>query len=193
MLRLEINISGTKILDDLILGIISFATLVLLGPIELDIVEGLPITLQSLLVVLFPLMFGVRVGVSFVVAYLIIGGFGAPIFAGNASGWEHFIGPTGGFLLAFPIAALISGIGGEFASNMPSLKRHTFITGAIILFIAQAIILILGLGWLEALSSSSFDFTMKFYELIPRILVKTAIGTIIFVLIGRILNNLNSN
>ena len=191
MLRLEINISGTKILDDLILGIISFATLVLLGPIKLDIVEGLPITLQSLLVVLFPLMFGVRVGVSFVVAYLIIGGFGAPIFAGNASGWEHFIGPTGGFLLAFPIAALISGIGGEFAANLPSLKRHTFITGAFILFFAQIIILLLGLGWQNALSHSSFDLIMKFNELIPRVLVKTAIGTIVFVLIGRILNNLN--
>jgi biotin transport system substrate-specific component len=193
MLRKEINISGNKILDDLILCVCSFVTLVLLGPIKLDLVEGLPITLQSLLVVLFPLMFGFRVGVSFVIAYLVIGGFGAPIFAGNESGWKHFIGPTGGFLLAFPIAALFSGVGGEFAANMPSLKKHTFITGAIILLLAQIIILLLGLGWQDALSNSSFNFTTKITALMPRLLVKTAIGTIVFVLLGRILNNLNSN
>jgi biotin transport system substrate-specific component len=132
------------------------------------------------------------VGVSFVLAYLIIGGFGAPIFAENASGWQHFTGPTGGFLLAFPIGALVSGVCGEFASNMPTLNRHTFITGAIILFFAQIIILLLGLGWQDALSNSSFDFTTKISALMPRLLVKTAIGTIVFVLLGRILNNLNS-
>ena len=192
MLRSKVNITGNNILDDLILSILSFATLILLGHIQLDLVEGLPITLQSLLVVLFPLMFGARVGLTFVAAYLIVGGFGAPVFANNESGWDHFVGPTGGFLLAFPIAALFSGVGGEIAFKTPSLNRITFITGAIILFISQIIILLLGIGWLDAISNSSFDFTTKITALIPRLLVKTALGTIVFVLTGRILNNLNS-
>ncbi len=192
MLRLKVNITGNTFQDDLILSLLSFVTLVLLGHIQLDLVEGLPITLQSLLVVLFPLMFGMRVGLIFVSAYLLAGGFGAPVFAGNESGWNHFLGATGGFLLAFPIAALISGVAGEMASKIPSLNRITFITGAVILFMSQVIILLLGIGWMDALSHSSFDFTTKITSLMPRLLVKTALGTIVFVLIGRILNNLNS-
>jgi len=192
MLRSKVNITGDKLQDDLILSLLSFVTLVLLGHIQLDLVEGLPITLQSLLVVLFPLMFGVRVGVIFVSAYLLVGGLGAPVFAGNESGWDHFLGATGGFLLAFPIAALISGVAGEMASRIPSLNRITFITGAVILFMSQVIILLLGIGWMDALSHTSFDFTAKITSLMPRLLVKTALGTIVFVLIGRILNNLNS-
>jgi biotin transport system substrate-specific component len=192
MLRSKVNITGNKLQDDLILSLLSFVTLVLLGHIQLDLVEGLPITLQSLLVVLFPLMFGVRVGVIFVSAYLIAGGLGAPVFAGNESGWDHFLGATGGFLLAFPIAALISGVAGEMAAKIPSLNRITFITGAMILFVSQVIILLLGIGWMDALSHTSFDFTAKITSLMPRLLVKTALGTIVFVLIGRILNNLNS-
>ncbi|MDG2310830.1 MAG: biotin transporter BioY [Flavobacteriales bacterium] len=192
MLRLKVNITGNKFQDDLILSLLSFVTLVLLGHIQLDLVEGIPITLQSLLVVLFPLMFGMRVGLIFVSAYLLAGGFGAPVFAGNESGWNHFLGATGGFLLAFPIAALISGVAGEMASKIPSLNRITFITGAVILFMSQVIILLLGIGWMDALSHTSFDFTTKITSLMPRLLVKTALGTIVFVLIGRILNNLNS-
>ena len=196
MLRTEINISGNKILDDLTLCIGSLVMLILIGPIKLDLVEEVPITLQSLLVVLFPLMFGVRVGVTFVVAYLIIGGCGAPVFVDNPStwpeSWEYFLEDNGGFLLAFPIAALISGVAGEMASKIPSLNRITFITGAVILFVSQVIILLLGIGWMDALSHTSFDFTAKITSLMPRLLVKTALGTIVFVLIGRILNNLNS-
>ena len=192
MLRANVHITGNKLQDDLILSLLSFVTLVLLGHIQLDLVEGLPITLQSLLVVLFPLMFGVRVGLIFVSAYLLAGGLGAPVFAGNESGWDHFLGATGGFLLAFPIAALISGVAGEMAHKIPSLNRLTFITGAVILFVSQVIILLLGIGWMDALSHTSFDFTTKITSLLPRLLVKTALGTIVFVLIGRILNNLNS-
>ena len=192
MLRANVHITGNKLQDDLILSLLSFVTLVLLGHIQLDLVEGLPITLQSLPVVLFPLMFGMRVGLIFVSAYLLAGGLGAPVFAGNESGWDHFLGATGGFLLAFPIAALISGVAGEMAHKIPSLNRLTFITGAVILFVSQVIILLLGIGWMDALSHTSFDFTAKITSLMPRLLVKTALGTIVFVLIGRILNNLNS-
>jgi len=192
MLRSKINITGNKLQDDVILSLVSFVTLVLLGHIQLDLVEGLPITLQSLLVVLFPLMFGMRVGLIFVSAYLLAGGLGAPVFAGNESGWGYFLGATGGFLLAFPIAALISGVAGEMAHKIPSLNRLTFVTGAMILFVSQVIILLLGIGWMDALSHTSFDFTSKITSLMPRLLVKTALGTIVFVLIERILNNLNT-
>ncbi|PCJ80511.1 MAG: hypothetical protein COA49_08560 [Bacteroidetes bacterium] len=190
MFRSKINISGNQIIDDLILIVISLLAIVFLGAYQFDLVNGLPITLQSLLVVEFSLLFGTRIGVISVISYLLIAGLGAPIFSGGASGWEHFTGPTGGFLLAFPIAALICGYLVELSSKYEALNKHIFITGAIILFLSQIVILILGLGWQDALSSSSIIYSTAFDILMPGLLVKTALGTIIFVLFGRAINNI---
>lgn len=192
MFRSKINISGSQIIDDLILIAISLSAITFLGSYQLDLVNGLPITLQSLLVVEFALLFGARVGLISVISYFIIGGLGAPVFSGGASGWEHFTGPTGGFLIAFSIAALFCGVVADLASKNEALNKHIFITGAIILFLSQTLILILGLGWQDALTTSSFSYSAAIDVLMPGLLVKTAIGTIAFVLFGRALNNLTT-
>ena len=62
--------------------LLAVGLLVTLSPITPFTTEdGIPITLQSLLVVFLPILLGWRVGVAAVVAYLIIGGLGAPVFS----------------------------------------------------------------------------------------------------------------
>jgi biotin transport system substrate-specific component len=41
--------------------------------------------------------------------YLLAGALGAPVFSGGGAGVVHLMGPTGGFLLAFPLAAAVTG------------------------------------------------------------------------------------
>ena len=190
MIRSDINLTGSEIFNDVIFAILSFTTMALLGSIELDLAQGLPITLQSILVVLAAFLFGSRAGVSATIIYLIVGGLGAPIFHGGASGWAHFAGPTGGFLLSFPIAALFAGEAASFAIKKETLVKHKFITGSIILFLAQTIILLLGLGFQDALTPTSLSFFTAVEVLMPGLLVKTAFGTILFVLLGRVLKNI---
>lgn len=80
-----------------------------------------PMTLQPLAVLAVGGVLGAAGGVSALVLYLVLGCLGLPVFAGGASGPIHLLGPTGGYLLAFPVAA---GVTGALVSNkMSSVLR----------------------------------------------------------------------
>jgi biotin transport system substrate-specific component len=67
-----------------------------------------PITLQDAFVVLTPLLFGSTAYIA-VLAYLLLGLVGLPVFAGAASGMVALSGPTGGFLVGFLLVAIVAG------------------------------------------------------------------------------------
>ena len=66
-----------------------------------------PLTLQGLAVLLVGGVFGAAAGAGALVLYLAAGAFGAPVFALGGSGLSRLLGPTGGYLLAFPLAAIV--------------------------------------------------------------------------------------
>lgn len=68
-----------------------------------------PITFQSAFVVLTPLLFGTTAYIA-VLAYLLLGLVGLPVFAEGASGMVALSGPTGGFLAGFLLASIIVGV-----------------------------------------------------------------------------------
>ncbi|MBI4522136.1 MAG: biotin transporter BioY [Gemmatimonadetes bacterium] len=68
-----------------------------------------PITLQPLFVLLAGALLGPRTGAAAMVTYLGLGLAGAPVFAGGGAGVAHALGPTGGYLLAYPPAAFVVG------------------------------------------------------------------------------------
>jgi biotin transport system substrate-specific component len=68
-----------------------------------------PMTLQPLAVLAVAGLLGAAGGVSALVLYLLLGVLGLPVFAGGGAGAHHLVGPTGGYLLAFPIAAGVTG------------------------------------------------------------------------------------
>ncbi len=68
-----------------------------------------PFTLQTMVVLLAGAFLGSRNGAMSQVLYLVAGVAGLPVFAGGAVGFMRLIGPTGGYLLAFPVAAALVG------------------------------------------------------------------------------------
>lgn len=79
-----------------------------------------PMTLQPLAVLVVGGLLGAAGGVAALVTYLALGIAGLPVFAGGASGVVHLFGPTGGYLLAFPVAA---GVVGAVARGRQGILR----------------------------------------------------------------------
>lgn len=98
-----------------------------------------PITLQTFFVLASGIYLGGRDAALSQILYLALGIVGLPVFAG-ASGPAHAFGPTGGFLLAFPIAA---GLVGRYVRPGDRLAR-----AAAFLLAADAVIFALGATWL---------------------------------------------
>jgi biotin transport system substrate-specific component len=68
-----------------------------------------PVTLQVLMVIGSGLVLGSRRGLASQLTYLAVGVLGVPIFAGGTGGPAVILGPTGGYLLSFPVAAFTAG------------------------------------------------------------------------------------
>jgi len=90
--------------------ITTFAALTALGA-RFEIWQyPVPYTLQTMFVLLAGAFLGKRNGALSQIMYLGVGAIGLPVFAaGGAIGFARFLGPTGGYLLAFPVAAFVVG------------------------------------------------------------------------------------
>lgn len=73
----------------------------------------IPATLQPVAVLAIGALLGTRLGLAALVTYLVVGAAGLPVFAMGGAGIGRLIGPTGGYLLAFPVAAAVAGLGGS--------------------------------------------------------------------------------
>lgn len=117
---------------------------------------GVPITLQTLTVMLAGCVLGPVRGFSAVTLYLALGAVGLPVFAEHSSGIGVFTGPSGGYLLSFPIAAAL---GGFLVAHVARDRR----TRALVVFacsIAASILIIHPLGILGMM----LHFDVSFLE-----------------------------
>jgi biotin transport system substrate-specific component len=106
-----------------------------------------PITLQPMVVVLAGMMLGPSLGAASMLLYLAIGATGLPVFAPvGAPGIARFFGATGGYLIAYPVAAYTAGY---LAQRFPSLLGRWLaaVLGIAVLFVG-------GLSQLAILSGS---------------------------------------
>ncbi len=93
-------------------GVIGFALLTVAGAYVSVRIPGsqVPVTMQTLIVSLAGALLGARLGAASQATYLLAGALGAPVFSGGAAGFGWLMGPTGGYLLAFPLAAAVTGL-----------------------------------------------------------------------------------
>jgi biotin transport system substrate-specific component len=92
-------------------GVLAFALAITFGAqvaVYLPLTP-VPITLQTLFVVLAGAVLGPRLGALASGAYVLVGALGAPVFANGGGGLPWLFGPTGGYLLAAPLAAVLAG------------------------------------------------------------------------------------
>ena len=102
-----------------------------------------PLTGQTFGVLLTGMALGSRRGALAVALYVLEGAVGLPFFAGGAAGLAKLLGPTGGYLFAFPIAAFVAGL---LAERGWDRKPLTTVLG---MLLASLTIFIFGALWLS--------------------------------------------
>jgi biotin transport system substrate-specific component len=137
-----------------------------------------PMTLQPLAVLAVGGLLGAAGGVSALVLYLILGALGLPVFAGAGAGAHHLIGPTGGYLLAFPIAA---GVAGALVGKPPrSVLRVLLACG-----LGMVIIHVGGVAQLALLGGNpALAFRIGFLPFLTGDLLKVGLAAALILLAG---------
>ncbi len=99
--------TNSKITDMVYIGL-SAAIIAVCSWISIPLT--VPITLQTMGVVLISGLFGAKRGTLSILLYILIGAIGVPVFSGFKSGFGVLIGSTGGYIIGFIFTALIVGI-----------------------------------------------------------------------------------
>ena len=130
-----------------------------------------PITLQDLVVFAVGIALGPTRGAVAIASYLLLGATGAPVFSNGHGGLPWMMGPTGGFLLAFPVAAYVVG-----AASRPG-KIWALVLGVIA---AQAVMFTCGIGQLMLLTGMSVGTGVEqaLIPFLPGIALKSVLVTI---------------
>ena len=113
-----------------------------------------PITGQTFAVVLVGAAYGAPLGASTLVAYWLIGLAGAPIYAEGKSGWDTFVGPTGGYIAGFILAAALTG----YLAQERWDRRFSSSLGAMLL--GNVAIYVPGLLWLAHYLNTGVNDTL---------------------------------
>ena len=153
----------------------------LLSPHSYELADGVQFVPQVSLMLLWPVLWGWKIGTLTILMYLIVGGVGIPVFLGQSSGWTSFAGPSGGYLFAYPLVGLIAGWMAE------GVQRLRYATASLILLLCRFLIELLGLFWFTNMTHQNFEMSTAISDASAPILVQSAMDSLVVVLMGRIL------
>ena len=123
-----------------------FTALIAIGAYISIPIGPVPIVLQNFFVLLSALLLGSRIALSSVFVYLFLGALGLPVFAGGTGGIAHFFGPTGGYLLAYLPAVVLTGLiarpGNTHLSSKSSRQLTALLAGTVCIYL-------IGVPWLK--------------------------------------------
>jgi biotin transport system substrate-specific component len=137
-----------------------------------------PMTLQPLAVLIIGGLLGPAAGAAALVLYIAMGVLGLPVFAGGGSGALRLLGPTGGYLLAFPVAAALTG---SLASSAPRSVSRVLLACALGMVIIHAG----GVAQLAALGADpALAFRIGFYPFLTGDLLKVGLAAAVILALG---------
>ena len=140
-----------------------------------------PIVLQNFFIFLAALVLEPAWALAATLIYLALGALGLPVFSGGSGGLARFVGPTGGYLVAYPLAALLAAL----VARLGARRRWK---DALALVLAALLVYALGVLWLRRALHASWAkaLAVGLLPFIPGDALKIAAA----VLIGRRLSDL---
>lgn len=131
-----------------------------------------PVTMQTLAVLLVGGLLGSRLGALSLMLYLFEGAIGLPVFAGGAGSLAYFAGPTAGYLFGFVLAAYIVG---WFCERGWDRRVGTAV---IVMLLGTASIYLLGLPWLARFTGWDQVLQLGFIPFIPGDILKAIVAAV---------------
>jgi biotin transport system substrate-specific component len=128
-----------------------------------------PMTMQTVAVLLAGAVLGPLWGGGAVLTYLVLAALGLPIFSDGAGGIEPFSGSTAGYLVAFPIAAVLTGVAAERGWLRPAPRGLAILSGLHILILG------LGTAWLATSLGLTDALTYGLMPFLPGAAVKSVL------------------
>lgn len=129
-----------------------------------------PVTLQTLAVLMAGCLLGSGRGALAVLAYLGEGFAGLPVFSAGRAGIAHLLGPTGGYLLGFVAAAFIVGLFAERGAG------RSWQGTLVMLIVGNVVLYVPGVAWLGAYTGMERAVSLGFLPFVVGDLLKTAAG-----------------
>jgi biotin transport system substrate-specific component len=132
---------------------------------------SVPFTFQPMVVLIGGLALGPRLAVASQLLYLAAGIAGAPVFAASAvlpPGMARLLGPTGGYLMAYPVAAWLTGYLGSRGFD----RRYS--TSVLAMIAGLAVVFTGGVAWLSAQVGAASALVAGFYPFVIADLIKVA-------------------
>ena len=138
------NFTQSKLVKNLFIALIGSILLAISAKIKIPFYP-VPMTMQTLVVLIIGIGFGWKLGVATIMLYLFEGIVGLPVFSGTPEkgvGLIYFTGPTMGYLIGFLVTAFLAGKFNYKNSLIENFLKLTF---------ATSFIYILGMLWLGGL------------------------------------------
>jgi biotin transport system substrate-specific component len=126
-----------------------FVALISMGAFIAIPIGPVPIVLQNMFVLLAGLILGPAWGAGCVAVYLLVGMAGLPVFAGGTSGIGKLFGPTGGYLLGYLPAVLVTG-------TVSRVLGKTAFRDVLAMIAGSAVLYSIGVPWLKLAFSLSW-------------------------------------
>lgn len=175
------SMNGPTVLRAVILIALGSALLALSAKVNVPL-PYVPMTLQTLVVLMIGVAYGWRLGVATILAYLAEGAAGLPVFAGPIGGVAVLLGPTGGYLAGFVVAALITGWLSERGWDASAWRLFAA------MIIGHGFILAMGFAWLAfgMKLGVSKAWLVGVLPFIPGSVVKSALGAALIPTVRRL-------
>lgn len=163
--------------QDLVLTGMFAALLAAISQISLPMPSGVPITIQVFGIALVGTVLGWKRGFLATVVYILIGAVGVPVFANFRGGIQVLAGMSGGYILAWPVMALLSGI-------RPKTENKAVNLGIMILLSVIGLMVVEFAGafqWSRLTSDMSFGaiIAYSFVAFIPKDTIITVAAVIV--------------
>ena len=150
------------------------AVIVIMAQISIPMPLGVPMTMQTFAITLAAIVLGSKKSAAASLIYILLGAVGIPVFSNFTGGLQSLVGPTGGFIISFPIMAYIIGLGAEYRSKSKGYFVCFLILGTVVNYI-------IGMAMFCILMKSTpyVAFTACVLPFIPTAIIKAVLASML--------------